>query len=202
MIFRNRKKSKGNFLYGRRIGVLGLGPRVGTTHISIAIANTLSEYGKMKVLLLEENRHDDIGALTLSLGAKGKDTPFPFHRVTYIPRAPFQERGELKDMDYDCMVSDLGSDFKSGLSRIMLYDIKILVGTEGAWRSSEFDKLENITSGSEVLGSWRLFINLGNPKKLKEKDGLGFTTCCFPFEPDPVYPGDDTIKFIREAIYG
>jgi len=37
---------------------------------------------------------------------------------------------------------------------------------------------------------------------MREKHRYGMTVCCFPFEPDPVYPGNDTVDFLKEAIYG
>lgn len=200
MIFRHNKSGKGS-IPGSRIGVLGLAPRVGTTHIAVAISNYLSEYEKKRVILLEENRHDDIGVLALSLGAKEINEPFSFHRVTYVPHSCPKDSGVMKDLSGCFVVQDLGCDFKQGLSKIMLCDIKILVGNEGSWRIHEYAKLSEISTGG-FLSTWRLFVNLGNVKKLKEKDGYGLTVCCFPFEPEPVYPGQETISLLREAIYG
>ena len=100
------------------------------------------------------------------------------------------------------MVFDLGCDFKSGLSRLLLCDIKIIVGNDAVWRMGEYDKLESFPSIYGALSSWRLFVNLGNIKHMREKDRYGMTVCCFPFEPDPVYPGNDTVDFLKEAIYG
>ena len=202
MIFGHRKALKSNGINGRRIGILGLAPRVGTTHIAVAVCNYLSEYERKRVLLLEESRHNDIGALVMGFGAKEPGEPYEFHRVTYIPSQSIGNMEALMDLDSDCTVSDLGCNFKQGLSRILLCDIKILVGTDGIWRENEYDKLEDIRGTSPYLNSWRLFINLGNVRKLKEKDRFGITACCFPFEPDPVYPGEETVNFLREAIYG
>ena len=142
----------------------------------------------------------DIICLAYSLGAKDNG-PFTFHRVTYIPFVSIDTNG-LADLGSDCMVFDLGCDFKSGLSRLLLCDIKIIVGNDAVWRMGEYDKLESFPSIYGVLSSWRLFVNLGNIKHMREKDRYGMTVCCFPFEPDPVYPGNDTVDFLKEAIYG
>lgn len=200
MIFRSKNNPTNSYFNGKRIGVLGLAPRCGTTHIAVAISNYLSEHEKKRVSLLEQNRHNDINALTYSLGAKDNG-PFTLHRVTYIPSAGI-DTGRLADLGSDCMVFDLGCDFKSGLSRLLLCDIKIIVGTDAVWRTEEYEKLEAFPSMYETLSSWRLFINLGNIKHMRGKDRYGMTVCCFPFEPDPVYPGKDTIEFLKEAIYG
>ena len=200
MIFKSKSNSPKSYLNGRRIGVLGLSPRCGTTHIAVAISNYLSEAEKKRVTLFERNRNDDIQKLTAKLGAK--DTgPFTYHRVTYVPfQGAYSEM--MPDLQSDCMVFDLGCDIKAGMQHLLLCDIKIIVGTDAVWREEEYEKLEAFTSKYGTLSSWRLFINLGNTKRLKEKDRYGMTVCCFPFEPDPVYPGKDTENFLKEAIYG
>jgi hypothetical protein len=200
MIFKSKTNPPNNYFNGKRIGVLGLAPRCGTTHIAIAISNYLSETEKKRVSLIEQNRHNDIICLAYSLGAKDNG-PFTFHRVTYIPFVSIDTNG-LADLGSDCMVFDLGCDFKSGLSRLLLCDIKIIVGNDAVWRMGEYDKLESFPSIYGALSSWRLFVNLGNIKHMREKDRYGMTVCCFPFEPDPVYPGNDTVDFLKEAIYG
>ena len=200
MIFKIKNNPSKSYLNGKRIGVLGLAPRCGTTHIAVVISNYLSEAEKKKVSLIERNRHDDLKKLTASLGAK--DTgPFTFHRTTYVPSLNASP-DKIPDLESDCMVFDLGCDFKSGLSHLLLCDIKIIVGTDAVWREEEYEKLESFTSKYETLSSWRLFVNLGDTKKMKERDRYGMTVCCFPFEPCPVYPGKDTENFLREAIYG
>ena len=200
MIFKSKSNSQKSYLNGRRIGVLGLSPRCGATHIAVAISNYLSEAEKKRVTLFERNRNDDIQKLTAKLGAKDTD-PFTYHRVTYVP-SPVYSSETIPDIEADCMVFDLGSDFRSGMRHLLLCDIKIIVGTDAVWREEEYEKLTAFTSNYGTLSSWRLFINLGDTKRLKEKDRYGMTVCCFPYEPDPVYPGKDTENFLKEAIYG
>ena len=60
MIFKSKTNPQNNYFNGKRIGVLGLAPRCGTTHIAIAISNYLSETEKKRVSLIEQNRHNDI----------------------------------------------------------------------------------------------------------------------------------------------
>ena len=200
MIFSAKKKQKQSYLNGIRIGLLGLGPRCGTTHIAIAISNYLSETEKKKVFLLENNRQNDIKRLNSMLGARNPEAPFTFHRVTYVPFCPETSVKPALELEGDCVVSDFGFDFKKALSQLRLCDIRIIVGTDGLWRINEYEKLKDAGISSNLTSGWRLFVNLGNVKRMKEKDVFGLEVCCFPFEPDPLYPCEETISFLREAI--
>ena len=201
MIFKSKKNfHKSNFSC-RRIGVMGLGPRSGTTHIAVAICNYLSDTEKKRVALIEQSRHDDIGRLIMSLGAEEDAEAYTFHRVTYVPYSTVKQTGGLTELNSDCMVFDFGCDVKNCMSSMLLCDIRILVGTDAPWRAKEYEKIGELLPSNGSRADWRLFVNLGNACNLKEKDRYFITSGCFPFEPDPVYPGGETTKFIREMIY-
>ena len=202
MFLKSKKISPESYLNGKRIGIAGLGPGCGVTHISIAVANYLSEAEKRKVCLFEQNRHNDIIHLMAALGSDLSQPFFTHHRVTYFPAFTGTLPEYASDLNCDCMVFDFGNDFHSALGNLMLCDIKIVVGTDAYWRQNEYDPFNSFTKDFTSLNSWRLFVNLGNVKRLKEKDGSAITVCCFPFEPDPVYPGKETITFLKEAIFG
>ena len=202
MFHKSKKSFPESYLNGKRIGLAGLAPGCGTTHICVALSNYLSEAEKRKVCLFEQSRHDDLKYLTASLGSGIDDPYFTYHRVTYFPSFGGSLSEYASDLDCDCMVFDFGNDLHSALGKLMLCDIKIIVGTDAYWRQKDYEPFEAFTSEYASLSSWRLFINLGDAKRIKEKDRFGITVCCFPFEPDPVYPGKETITFLREAIYG
>ena len=198
MIFKHGVRNADDCFNGKRIGVIGLGPRNGTTHIAVAISNYLSEYRHKRVALAEQNRHGDILKLAEALGAGACENMYTFHRVTYIPS--FCDSIPLFDLKYDCMVFDLGHDFSKSLPTLQLCDIKIVVGTDAPWRKEEYSVLKGIAGSSRNLSSWRLFVNLGDPRHLSEFDDHHMTAGCFPFEPDPVYPAKETIRFLEVII--
>ena len=197
MLFRHRKSHADEFS-GRRIGVVGLGPRNGTTHIAIAISNYLSETGHKRVCLAECNGHNDLDELIRSLGASQKEKWYTYHRVTYIPS--FLDRMPMPDIDFDCMVFDLGRDIDNAMNTIRLCDPKIAVAADAPWRRGEYAVLNEIEGKRSGLSGWRVFVNLGNPLLLKKKDDYGMITGCFPFEPDPVFPCHETISFLEEIL--
>ena len=198
MFFRRTANSTDDFFNGKRIGIVGLGPRNGTTHIAVALCNYLSEIRHKRVCLAEQNRHQDITGLLTKLGFSSDACISTFHRVTYIPS--FSDNIPLFDMKYDCMVFDLGHDFDRALNIINLCDLKIAVGTDAPWRKNEYCLLKGLAGSGRDLSGWRLFVNLGNTGLLKEKDEYRITAGCFPFEPDPVYPSKETIKFLEEIL--
>jgi len=201
MIFKSKKIPQNSYLNGKRIGVLGLAPRCGATHIAVAISNYLADTEKKRVSLLERNRHDDLKSLITELGGSGTEPAFTFHRVTYVPSGIGISLESMPDLNSDCMVFDFGFDLKASLPHMLLCDIKILVGVEAPWCKDEYSVIEHLSNSYGLMTSWRLFVNLGNPKLLKGKDRYGMTACCFPFEPDPVYPGLDTCNILREMVY-
>ena len=197
MAYISKRRSK-NYFYGKRIGVFGLGPRLGVTHISVAISNFLSDEAKLKVRLYEQNGHGDIAYLIHALGGSDKDKEFSFHRVTYVP---FVDECELlSGSDCDCMVFDLGQDFSRAKNTLSHCDIKIAVAGDAPWRQKEYVFLEELAAGNTDISNWRLFINLGNHNRIREKEKYGMITGCFPFDPNPVYPCRETIQFLQEAF--
>lgn len=193
----SKRKSRKDF-YGKRIGIFGLGPRLGVTHIAVAVSNFLSDEAKLKVRLYEQNGHGDISRLIHALGGSETDKEFTFHRVTYVPFVNDSEL--LSGPDCDCMVFDLGRDFARAKNTLRLCDIKIAVAGDAVWLKNEYDFLKELAAGNTDISNWRLFVNLGNPARIKEKEKYGMITGCFPFEPDPVYPCRETILFLQEAF--
>ncbi|MBR6474873.1 MAG: hypothetical protein IKS98_05425 [Lachnospiraceae bacterium] len=196
-IFSTNKKTKALFS-GKRIGIFGLGPRCGVTHISVAVSNFLSDEAKLKVRLYEQSGHGDISRLIRYLGGSEIDKEFTFHRVTYVPFVKDSEL--LSDPDCDCMVFDLGRDFKYAKNTLKLCDIKIAVADDAPWLNAEYGFLDELAAGATDISNWRLFINLGDQTRMKEKEKYGMITGCFPFEPNPVYPCRETIIFLQEAF--
>ena len=195
-MFNNKsKKTKNGIKSLKRIGVLGLGPRSGTTHIAVAVSNFLSDEARLRVSLIEQTRNSDIGKLALSLGAAKEESAYSYHRVTYIPCECGQQIPNT-----DCMVFDLGHNFCAASNTLRFCDVKIIVGTDAPWRKDEYRVLEELAAGGTDISNWRLFVNLGSLKYIEEKEKYGMITGCFPFEPDPVYPCRETINFLMEAL--
>lgn len=194
------KKTKFNDnLQGKRIGVLGLSPRCGTTTVALAIGNHLSDSGGKTVCIIEKNKHDDFRSLISELGGEAVDGTFTYHRVTYVCSGAGEANG-LLDLSFDCTVFDLGSDFEAALPTMCLCDYRILVGSSAPWRRGEYELLGRLADKTDSMLSWRLFINLGNPGQSLIYKMPGPETFCFPFEPDPVYPGAEVTKLLEAVL--
>ena len=71
---------------------------------------------------------------------------------------------------------------------------------DAPWLNAEYLFLDELAAGDTDISNWRLFINLGDQTRMKEKEKYGMITGCFPFEPNPVYPCRETIIFLQEAF--
>ena len=197
MLFNRKNNCNDEHYNGKRIGIIGLGPRNGTTHIAVAVSNFLSETKHKRVCLVERNRHEDIIKLSKLL-IPSCNGICSYHRVTYIPSSCTKD--PLYDLKYDCMIFDLGHELDRNLNTLQLCDIKIAVGTDAPWRKYEYDVIKELFGKDRIPKSWKLFINLGNPNYLKHMDNIPMIKGCFPFEPDPVFPSKETIDFLEEII--
>ncbi len=185
---------------GRRIGLIGLGPRNGTTHIALSTANYLSDCYKKKVCLIEQNTHNDFNLFREYLNIKGDSSDFTYHRVSYYPGGNSGESLSRLSSSYDCTVFDLGSSFQPAMATLELCDIRIAVGTGAPWRDDEYTYLEELIRGMDDLSSWILFINLGSEKQVKYYRNIGIPTYSFPLEYDPFCPHDATQNILTKAL--
>lgn len=185
-------------LQGKRIGVIGLGPRCGATHISLSIGNFISDFLKFRVCLKEINAHGDFNEICRYLGRAGSDEgDFIFHRVSYYPFLPADKSLSRLTDSFDCTVMDLGCSMDSAREALELCDYRIVVGMGACWREKEFSQLTPLFTGDSDLSNWILYINLGTPLQIKYYKKLGFATYAFPFEPDPFNPCEAS-KIIME----
>lgn len=199
MLFK-RKSSAADSLQGKRIGVLGLAPKNGTTHIAVAISNYLADTENKSVCLMEKNSHNDLEPFITSLGAPKNATDYEFHHVTYICSRGMSDEDKMLDASYDCMVFDLGSDMSSAVKTLCLCDLRIVVGAAAEWRRDEYAVLEKLSQRTGGLNNWLLLVNLGNEHCLKELRKYDIPMFCFPCEDDPVFPSE-YLKQIMKAAF-
>lgn len=189
-------------LQGKRIGVTGLSPRCGTTHVAVAISNYLSDVARKKVCLIERSGHEDLKYLTDTLGGTdGGEASgvFSYHRVSYVCSGT-KEAAALVDSSFDCTVFDLGSDIGRSMSTLCLCDYRIVVGASAPWCRTDYEILSKIAGKAGELTNWRLFVNLGDAALSRTYARAEMETFCFPFEADPIFPGEETKKILQSAL--
>jgi len=188
-----------DFMQGKRIGVVGLYPRCGVTHIALALANYLSDRCGKTVCIMEKSGHSDLKYAVMGMNDDKKAELLEYQNVTYLCHGCEREAELLLDSSFDCIVTDLGSDLKAAILELSHCDIRIVVGNAAPWCGKEYDELKLLSEKKGLLMNWRLLINLGNPANIRDYGSLGLEAFCFPFEPEPIFPGSETQK-IFEAV--
>ena len=186
----------------RSVGVVGLGPRNGTTHIAIAMANFLADVKGFKVCLAENSDHNDVSLLPeiMERSRNAGGGPVKINGVTYLTSG-FAYDGKLqKNGKFDYIVYDLGSDMRKAELTLMNCDTEIAVGCAAPWRSEEYLTFRR-TYGQ--AGDERKRIILINPAEARSMRMIAagdIGMLPFPYEPDPMHPGKDTVKILERAI--
>ncbi len=195
---------------GVKIGVFGLGPRCGTTHVAIALANCLAGSLGREVCLTERSDHDDLAKLPALMreGAEGKG-PVRLNGVTYLTAGYAYDARITEDTSFDAVVFDLGCNTKKAEALLSDCDIRIAVAGAAPWREKERESCKGSAAAVETLeetgenGTDKgtvLFINPADERLMRDIRGVGVRMLPFPFEPDPMNPGKQTKKILERAI--
>lgn len=174
------------------IGVMGICPGAGTTHISLCLANILSSVSGRRVCFVEQNRHKDIERL-FDLDAKGVS----YNAVDYFPE--IHPKLDLEDDEYAYEILDLGSN-RAKLDILKLCNRRILVGPSAEWREDEYGFLKELSLGGTDLSDWILYVNLCDEEHIKSRDSYGMAVAAFPFVPDPFSAGKMTVPFMKRLV--
>ena len=189
-------------LQGKRIGVMGLYCGSGTTTMVLAIAEYLTHIGFKKICVVEQNGSNDIGELMKNRGCRWDEAARAFVKgsVHYLTGVPGQQRLRALNGSYDCMVFDLGSDARNALGTMWLCDIRIVAAGAAPWRRKDYSFFTKLKETGQELRNWMIFVNLADNKSLCDFGNYGAGMMPFPFEPDPLSPKTETIKFFEKAF--
>ena len=183
------------------IGISGMGPGVGTTHIALAAANSLADSGGKRVCLVEKSDHGDLCSLPeLQKAAKTEPgTPPESEGVTYYTSgfAAGEAAGALTDK-YDYIIYDLGRAAKRNLRILEQCDLEVVVAGAAPWRASKLLPAEAAETGKAAKRIY--LINLADGRTMRGLTNRGIRMLPFPFEPDPLHPGRKTKETIERAI--
>ena len=197
---RNRAKAADGVC--RAIGVVGLGPRNGTTHVAIAMANFLADVKGFEVCLAEKSDHSDMEKLPeLMKGGRERGTgPVKINGVTYLTSGFAYDRSILNNGKFDCIVYDLGSDIKRAELTLMNCDTEIAVGSAAPWRAEEYLSLTRPEGANNSTRKRMILINPADARAMRMITAGTIRLLPFPYEPDPMHPGKKTIKILERAI--
>ncbi len=196
-----QKRGLNNQSQTRRIGVLGMNPGDGVTHISIALANYLADYCYQNVCLVEESDHNDIVHM-LELYTKesfDRKGPANYRGVRYVTSG-FIGECESEKTEYDSVVYDFGCNAKRAAGKLAECDLCIVVTGAAPWRLKKIEKemssgvLKTLAKDTVVL------INEAEEKQIKAFRDFGIRVLAYPFDGGFIDLKQQTVKILEKAI--
>lgn len=178
-----------------QIGVVGLHPGVGATHVTIAAANTLTRYGSVAVV--ERSDHCDLRCIAGEGSAQHDGFAAAIRRIVYYPSDVAVTEEQLIEHGYSYIVYDLGSNPARAEKLLERCDLCLMVAGAAMWRQNDLHFQGG--TGSDTAGANRyILLNLAEESKLGNYAGL--PTLAFPYEHDPFHPGRELIKLFEQTI--
>lgn len=186
-------------------GVLGTGPGVGVTHLSILLAVYLRAARRRRAALLELGDGGDFRRI-LEFGAgrqlarRELEYGFPFCGITWFPEAGSDTIAFCLSGHFQELILDLGHGFDSGKADFLRCRRRILVGSASEWRQEAFLKVlaENRRA---CRGDWSVLAAFGNGESLAEIEAqLRVRVGRIPFWPDPFHITGDMMVFLEHLI--
>lgn len=187
------------------IGMLGTHKGAGVTHISILLANYLSEWLGKNTAFIEYYPQKEVQYLKNYFYKKSEEVetydPFQVNCITYYSNVKEQAVAEIIGDQYECVVLDLGTDFNRCKNEFLRCDRKIIVSSLSIWKRHNLDLFLNDTSHIKLNNLWTYVIPFSREKEIKQasrtyhRDFYGV-----PYEPDPFALSADTIKLFQKLI--
>lgn len=189
-------------LRGKRIGIMGLSQGNGVTTMTLAMAEYLRHAGLKKICVVEQNDREDIDGFIRCRGGRRDEVTKAWVKggIYYLTGIPGQQRLKALNDSYDCMIFDLGPDVGNALGTMWLCDIRIVAAGAAPWRRKEYSIFEKLGGNRKDLKNWIIFVNLADNKSLADFGNYGAGMLPFPYEPDPLNPGAETIRLFEKAF--
>lgn len=182
------------------VAVRGIEKGVGTTHVSICLANSLAILG-YRVALLEWNNHADFVEIEKVFAGYGyeeaSEKVFRIRKVRYYKG--YQEKGlaPLKKEGFDYIIADMGTGKNPYFAEVD-YPILLVNGCE--WKAAKY--LTEMKKTAEIIGDrLHILINYGSEEERKEfkKKYQGRMTC-FPFWKNAFGSNKEQREWIRQIV--
>lgn len=202
MIFTKKNKERIRIKHEYRIGVFGVQPRCGTTHICILLAWYLSEFLGKRVMLINLSDNNDISSLRKFYKVKQwkeREQMFSCEGITFIEQGGLEQAEYTKEKQYDFCILDLGSNPYKAMQKLVCCDKKIVVGNTAPWSQDFWCLLETLLSERKEVDSFRGIMNLSDKHRIQPE--LPVKSYCIGFEPMLFHPGKSTIKVFEKILF-
>lgn len=183
------------------IGVFGLHSGSGVTQIALFLAVFFSEIKNSSVAFLEcSGRHD---VISLQEEREEEDTEKYFHRfdICFYPHVSLSELIYIRNLSFDILVIDFGSDFIKIESELLRCDIKILVGTLAPWKRESLEWVNQLKQKISNFRSWNMVFNFSSDEK-KEYSCLKLPISCFflSMSKNYFFPSEQIIRIFQKIF--
>ena len=119
------------------VGVCGSVHNVGTTHISLALCNYMSNKCMYRTAYVELNGTHEI----LSLSKTADEKVFTYKNVDFFPHAVMSTLTEILNMRYERVIIDFGILNPNTLKEFMRCDVRIAVCTISKWNRGALNRI-------------------------------------------------------------
>lgn len=144
------------------IGVVGAGSGVGTTFLSMALADYFAEYKRKGTTLLEAGGQRQLGSLC------PKEQVFSVGKVCVYPHVQSEEIPQLCNKEQEITILDLGNDYKKVRLDFLRCSRKILIGSMAPWKKSEYFRVMDQIQQEENYKQWlRSVILFGKKEEVR-----------------------------------
>lgn len=193
MRLRNKKVANPNIV----VGVMGEAAGLGVTHLSLALANYAAKYLKRNVALLEFGERGTFASL---LGQADEEV----HQdgITYFPDVTPRKLGQICNMDFDCMVLDLGRDSADARDELMRCKCKLVVGSLSPWRKSEYyGFIERMRANVGSLERFVFLTSFEDKIEIKHcRRTFGVRVQHIPYIANPLYVKEKEVPFLHSLL--
>lgn len=122
------------------IGVLGLHPCAGATHLSLLLASYFCHCKKKRTLLAEESGKDDLKYFEIFLHGKENGAGEFYGRRCCYRRGSLAGEKKGSGEWAECLIYDFGCSYAAAEKRLLACDIKWIIGSSGIFRREEWKK--------------------------------------------------------------
>lgn len=211
--FNKEKTLNASARNNKTVGLVGLCPGAGATHLAIMLGNYYSNGMHQKTAIVSTGKDDAFERMKSEVVCKditvysgaGSRKAFSYKHIDFFYGVRDGFVNVLKDY-YDVIIiknnlADRQESLSESLTDILGCDCRILVGSLAPWKSKEcFNRLERVGRICEIRGL--KLVSLGNTKSLAkniERD-FGVRIVDMPVDADPFRLQGSTLVRLRQLL--
>lgn len=179
------------------IGIIGIEPGCGVTHLAIALANYMQSGLGRKAALLELSGKHELKDMIQKEGDKNKN----LLGVHYFTDICVGKIPEIMNSKYEVFILDLGADYAMAREEFLRCDYKIVSGSISPWKISIYEHFLNNVIVAENYESWEflvLFANISDKKNVQKRCGVRLMN--IPWIENPFYLKKEDLMFLQKIV--